>query len=355
MSRYRYAVIGAGRPYDTEGATGYGMSHLHQQGFAKTGRTELVALADVREENARLFLEKYGVEAPIFTNYEEMLAEIKPDLVSIGTWPHLHADMTVAACEAGVKAVHCEKPMATTWGDVKRMKAAADANGTFLTFDHQRRFLDVFQKTQQLVLTGELGELRLIESECGNLFDWGTHWLDMMFFFNGDVSAEWVIGQIDLREPSLIFGAPMEQQGVVYWKWKNGVRGIMVTGHEAKLAAMMRLTGTLGTAEISWDAELKVSTHKDTGWRVIPTEEGLHGEVSFDRACADLIKALDEPGYKPLLSIDHAIQHTEVIFAAYESSRWRGRIDLPLQTEDSALAAMLERGDIGPKRTSALN
>ncbi|MBC7528837.1 MAG: hypothetical protein H7308_14985, partial [Chthonomonadaceae bacterium] len=53
---------------------------------------ELVAVADVREDNARLFLNKYNVDAPIFTNYEEMLAEIKPEILSIATWSHLHAE-----------------------------------------------------------------------------------------------------------------------------------------------------------------------------------------------------------------------------------------------------------------------
>ena len=350
MSVYRYAIIGTGRPWKSDGATGFGMSHTHQHGFAKTGRTELVAVADVREDNARLFLDKYNVDAPIFTNYDEMLAEIKPEILSIATWPHLHADMTVAACEAGVKAIHCEKPMATTWGDAKRMKAAADANGTLVTFNHQRRNLESFQKARQIILSGELGDLTLMECECGNLFDWGTHWLDMLFFFNGDVPAEWVIGQIDLREPDVIFGAPMEQQGLVYWKWTNGVRGIMVTGHDSKLTTMMRLTGTKGIIELPSENALKVRTEQDSDWRVIPMIENIKGSDPIDLACADLIKALDTPGYKPLLSIDYAIQHTEVIYAAYESSRWRGRIDLPLKTEDSALVSMLESGEIGPKR-----
>ena len=347
MSQYRYAIIGTGRPWQTEGMTGFGMSHTHQCGFAKTGRTELVAVADLREDNARRFLEKNGVDAPIFTNYETMLAEAKPEVVSVGTWPHLHAEMVVAACEAGVRAIHCEKPMATSWGDAKRMKAAADANGTLVTFNHQRRFLEPFQKVRHLVVSGEIGDLILLESECGNLFDWGTHWLDMLFFFNGDVAAEWVIGQIDCRVPNVIFGAPMEQQGVVYWKWKNGVRGIMVTGHEAKLTNMMRLTGTKGLIELAGDATLRVRAEGDANWRVIPVSEDNHGEEAIDRACADLIKALDEPGYHPLLSIDHAIQHTELIFAVYESSRRRGRVDFPLLTDDSALVAMLESGDIG--------
>ena len=149
---YRYAIIGTGRQHGTEGATGFGMAHPQYKAFQATGRIELVALADIVEDNATAFREKYEQPgAKIYTDYHEMLAVEKPEVVSICTWPHLHSEMAVAACEAGVKAVHCEKPMATTWGDAKQIKAAADAHGTLVTFNHQRRFLEPFQKAKQML------------------------------------------------------------------------------------------------------------------------------------------------------------------------------------------------------------
>src|SRR5579871_766548 len=163
-NRYRYAIIGTGRPWRSEGATGFGMAHPHYHGFTQTGQVDLIAIADIRDDNARLFLEKYQErETTHYTDYRTLLAEEKPDIVSITTWPHLHAEMTVAACEAGVRAIHCEKPMATTWGDAKRMKAAADANGVTLTFNHQRRFLEPFQQAVRLIREGALGGLLRIE------------------------------------------------------------------------------------------------------------------------------------------------------------------------------------------------
>ena len=54
-------------------------------------------------------------------DYHEMLARENLDIVSICTWPHLHAPMVIAAAEAGVRAIHCEKPMAPTWGEARRM------------------------------------------------------------------------------------------------------------------------------------------------------------------------------------------------------------------------------------------
>lgn len=351
IHRYRYGIIGTGRPSGSEGATGYGMAHPHYHGFRTTERVDLVAIADIRADNARLFVETYNSNARIYSDYHEMLAQEQLDIVSVCTWPHLHAEMAVAAAEAKVRAIYCEKPMATTWGDARRMKAAADANGALLIFNHQRRFLEPFQTARKLIDDGAIGELLWAEAMCGDLFDWGTHWLDMLFFYNGDRPAAWVLGQIDSRKQRLVFGAETENQGVCHFRWANGPRGIMVTGFEADIGAAHRLIGTEGAIEILGDYPfLRVRAKGDADWRGIETKEGLHEFIAIDRACADLLRALEEPGHKPLLSVDHAIQSTEIIFATYESSRRRGRVDLPLQTEDSALLAMLAEGDIGPNR-----
>ncbi|MBC8102568.1 MAG: hypothetical protein H7Z41_08260 [Cytophagales bacterium] len=74
------------------------------------------------------------------------------------------------------------------------------------------------------------------------------------------------------------------------------------------------------------------------------TTEGLHDGVANIRSVGDAVAALVE-GRRPLHSSTHAIQSTEIIFAAYESARRRGRIDLPLTgVEDSPLRAMIADG-----------
>jgi predicted dehydrogenase len=349
--RYRYAIIGTGREHGTEGATGFGMAHPHIRAFQETGRTDLVAIADPSEANARHFIEKHKQpDTRIFPNVHALLAEEKPDIVSVCTWPHLHAEIVVAACEAGVRGVHCEKPMATTWGDAKRMKAAAAANGTILAFNHQRRFLEPFQTVRQLLRDGAIGTLQRMEANCGDMFDWGTHWTDMLFFFNEETPAEWVIGQIDSRTERRIFGAFAEDQGISHIKFKNGVRGLLLTGYEAHSDPAHRLIGSEGTIEIDWNSAVRIRAAGDAGWRKIDLAESIHGGEAIPRAAADLIRALDDPSHTPLLSVDNALRTTEVIFATYESSRRRGRVDLPLEPEDSALLAMLEARQIGPDR-----
>jgi predicted dehydrogenase len=347
-SRYRYAIIGTGIPWKTEGATGFGMANPHYTGFMNTGQADLVSISDVRADHAALFMERHECKPNVYSDYLEMLNREKPDIVSITCWPHLHADMVAAACSAGVRAIHCEKPMASTWGDAKRMKQAADAAGTILTFNHQRRFLDPFQKAKQILDSGEAGALQRMEATCGDMTDWGTHWLDMMFYFNNETPAKWVLGQIDSREEVRIFGALAEQQAVCHFKFENDVRATLYTGFEANVGAAIRLFCAEGVLEIGWDnPSLRMRTAGDADWRVIPTTDGIHGGIAIDRACADLVRALDQPGYKPMLAAENAIHHTEVIFATFESSRRRGRVDLPLTEDDSALITMTKEGLIG--------
>jgi predicted dehydrogenase len=347
-NRYRYGIIGTGRPHRSEGATGFGMAHTHWPAFESTGQTDLVSIADIREDNARLFLDKYQSKAKPYLDYHEMLAQENLDIVSICTWPHLHAEMAIAAAEAGVKVIFCEKPMATTWGDCRRMKAAADASGSNLSFGHQRRHIRMFQAVRKAAQEGEIGDLVMIEAQCGNMCDWGTHWLDMMFFYNNETPAEWVIGQINSQRDNIAFGAKMEDQGLCHWKWQNGVRGYMVTGHEATIGCTHRLIGTEGVIEVLSERTYRKLGKGDGHWSVVTVPQGDRNDHQL--TAADVIRQLDEPGHKSILSVDNAIQHTEVIFATYLSSQLRGRIDLPLSYDGNAFLDMLHEGSIGPDR-----
>ncbi len=352
--RYRYGIIGTGIPWKQEGATGFGMANPHYRGFTATDRTTLVAIANTNDDHARLFKSRHGLHCPVYHDYREMLSKERLDIVSICTWPHLHAEMTIAACEAGVRAIHCEKPMATTWGDAKRMRAVAESSGAILSFNHQRRFLAPFQSAKRLIESGSIGAIERMEATCGDMSDWGTHWLDMMFYFNEETPAEWVLGQIDSREEVRTFGVWTEQQAVSHFKFKNGVRAALYTGFEANIGGpAIRVTGSEGVLEILWESPwLRYKMAKDADWRIVNSDEGIHGEAAIDRACADLVDCLERPGHAPLLTVEHAIQHTEVIFATFESSRRRGRIDLPLTADDSALIDLVQRGEIGPSRSS---
>src|SRR5262245_47147310 len=102
MTQFRVGIIGCGRPWKREGASGFGMGNYHARGYEASDEAAIVALADLNLENARAFQAEHGGEQ-IYQDYREMLAKEQLDIVSVCTWPHLHAEMVIAAAEAGVK------------------------------------------------------------------------------------------------------------------------------------------------------------------------------------------------------------------------------------------------------------
>jgi predicted dehydrogenase len=339
----RAGIIGCGRPHRTEGATGSGMSHAHARGYKASPDIELVALTDIVLENAQAFAEDHALpDAQLYTDFHEMLQKAQLDMVSICTWPHLHAPMVLDCARAGVRAIHCEKPMATTFGDARRMVEVCEQNGSQLTFNHQRRFLAPFRKAKELLKSGAIGDLQRLEARCSNLYDWGTHWFDMMNYFNDETPIAWVLGQIDVSDARTVFGAWVESQGLSHFKYENGVYGLLVTGFEAMPIAENRLIGSEGIIDVGGGEGkvLQIWNKGSNDWKNVEMDEGIHGDDAISRGIQDAIDALRD-GREPELSGRRALRATELIFATWESSRRRGRVELPLDIEDSPLVTRL--------------
>ena len=331
MAQFRVGIIGCGRPWKSPGASGFGMSNFHAAGYTASPDTTITALADINEENARAFQSVHGGER-IYADYHEMLAQEQLDIVSICTWPHLHAPMVVAAAEAGVKAIHCEKPMAPSYAEALWMVEACEAHGTQLTFNHQRRFAAPFRAARELLRSGAIGQLQRLEGRCDNLFDWGTHWFDMLGFYNDEAAITWVMGQVDWRGGPTFFGVGVEGQGFSLFAYENGVQGLLLTGTGPERRLSNRLVGSDGMIDVADGAtSIRVWAKGDSGWHDVQVAHGEDerlGDV-VERGVLDLIDAL-KTNREPELSARRALRATELIFATYESSRRGGRIELPL-------------------------
>src|SRR5207248_4416926 len=168
MPRLRVGIIGTGRRKERADARGFGMAHYHAAAYrALPEACELVACADIVRDNAEAFAAAMSVPPKgVFTDYRAMLAEAHPDVVSICTWPHLHAPMAIDCALAGVRAVHCEKPMAASWGAARLMAQECARRGVQLTFNHQRRFGAPFQGARTLLGRGAIGDLVRLEVGC---------------------------------------------------------------------------------------------------------------------------------------------------------------------------------------------
>lgn len=350
--RLRVGIIGTGRPR-RPGPQGFGMAWQHADAYQKLDSCVLAACADISEENREAFARVFGVSG-VYEDYREMLEAERLDVVSICTWPRLHGPMAIAAAEAGVKAIHCEKPMADTWAMCRRMAEVCARHGAKLTFNHQRRFGLPFRRAKALLDEGAIGDLLRVEIGMGNLYDYGTHNFDLANYFNDERPSKWVIAQIDYRHEQLVFGAHNENQGFALWEYENGVHGLVSTGAGGRLVnAHHRLVGSEGVIELGGWQEgapaLRLRRFGSAEWETVDCGgEDMHGPGFIDRAIADVIGALQE-GRESELNADNALRATELIFAAWESARRRGRVDLPLQIDDNPLEAMVASGELKPE------
>ncbi len=377
---YDAAIIGTGPDPTDPDRDGFAMGYRHGRAYANNGDCALVACADIVPENGRAFADAFGLGAgAAYEDYETMLAAVEPDIVSVCVPPGIHADIVVNCAESGhVSAVHCEKPMATTWGDCKAMVRACEEAGVQLTINHQRRFGAPFRNAKRLLTEGTVGDLHRIEFAGETLFDAGTHQFDLCRYFTDGAEVEWVLAQVDYREENVWFGTPNATQALAQWRYANGTLGLATTGDSRPAGTCyLRLVGDDGVVELGVDdgPTLRYRTG-DGGWKTVDTDgENIHGRGSpgyvgaavrkfrarlplfstadrsghpfIERAIADAVDGL-ETGEEPELSGRGALRATELIFASWESARRRGRVDLPLDIEDNPLVAMIDAGQLAP-------
>lgn len=147
--RLRAAVIGTGGI-----ARG---SHLPAlKALAAEGEVEVVAAVDIDEDAVRRFCADGDVPHP-YTDLGRMLAEQRPDLVSVCTPPTLHREQTVAALESGAW-VWCEKPPTPSLAEFDAIEAAEGAEGgPYAAIVFQHRFGSGARHVRDLLAKGEVG------------------------------------------------------------------------------------------------------------------------------------------------------------------------------------------------------
>lgn len=98
-----------------------------------------------------------------YTDPLELIADPAVDAIAISSPAATHADLVVAAAQAG-KHVFCEKPMALTLEDADRAIDAAETAGVALQVGFNRRFADDFATMRAQIATGKIGTPQMLRS-----------------------------------------------------------------------------------------------------------------------------------------------------------------------------------------------
>jgi len=244
-------VIGlgkAGSRFDEEPGRVAPWSHTGAY-LALSDRFRIVGAADPDPANA----ERYRQRCPdvaVHPDADSLLAEIKPDVVSICTPAGRHrADLEAALACPSVKAVWCEKPLATSFGDAQAMVTAAQRRGVPMVVTYNRRWLPLWRRVRELIHNGTIGDLVCLRIAAPNrLYSIGSHALDLMRFLVGDPQA---ITSLALPR----FEETGEPAVAAMFTYPSGAYGILqVTGFRAQLVIEAEAIGRRGRLTVREDS-----------------------------------------------------------------------------------------------------
>ncbi len=301
-----------------------------------------------------------------YADYREMLAELKPEIVSVAP-RHIdqHHAMCLAAIEAGARGIYIEKPFCRTPAEADEIVAAAKEGNVKLALAHRNRYHPVLPLIRTMVEEGRIG--RLLEVRCrgkedarGGVLDlWvlGSHVLNLAVCFTGKpVSCSAVV----LKEGRPVVAADVidGQEGTgpsagdeVHARYETG-GGVPVffdsIAHAGRQEANfgLQLVGNQGIIDLRIDVEplahfMEGNPFYPAGERKwVPVGSGGIGvaepvpdmgkRISSHRAAAeDLLESIRE-GREPLCNGEEGRLTVEMIHAVMESHvRGGARISLP--------------------------
>jgi len=189
MEKVKVAIVGLGRIASLlEEDALREKPCTHAGAIAANGDCVLAAGCDIDEERRRLFAEKWQV--PVFADAAEMLREHKPQILVVATHPDSHYHYCRLAADFGVPVVICEKPLADTIGEARKISRLAE-RGLVIITNHERRYAQDYTRARAILDEATLGKLLSVRGvlymgKTKRLLDvlWhdGTHLADAIMF-----------------------------------------------------------------------------------------------------------------------------------------------------------------------------
>jgi predicted dehydrogenase len=303
MGKIGYGIIGCGN-----------IAPVHAAAVAQIPQAKLVAVSDVRAENAQRLAAQYGAEP--YTDYREMLKRSDLHAVSLCVPSGMRAEITEDCARAG-KHVLSEKPLEVTTKRIDRMIRATDKAGVLLGCIFQSRFAEGPQRVKQAVDQGRFGRLVLGNAYIkwyrsqeyyrsgawrgtwkldggGALMNQGIHTVDLLLWMMGPV--RWVCAETKCIAHE---GLEVEDLATAHLEFAHGALGTIEgstaawPGHPARV----EIHGTDGSAVLE-DGKIvfwKFRTRKPIDKTI---EAAMARESELGSGAGDPLAALKIEGHR---------------------------------------------------------
>ena len=261
MPNIRWGILG----------TGY-VAQQFATGLKSVSGAELYTVASRTKTKAQTFAQKFQVPHPC-ASYEELAANSNVDVVYIATPPAVHADNSKLCLNAG-KSVLCEKPFTVNAQEAQEVIELAREKGLFCMEAMWTRFIPLVKRLKDLLASGEIGEICLVNIEFGlpvaansNLLKpevGGGALLDRGIY--GLSLASFLLGEPDKVDSQFSIGpSGVDEQAVLMLQYDKGAIVTISASLKTYSSNEMVIMGTHGKIRVHepfcFPSQLSISPH----------------------------------------------------------------------------------------------
>jgi predicted dehydrogenase len=153
-AKRRYAIVGTGG----RAAGMWGQSLKQKWG----DYIDFVGLCDPNTKRAEVVRQRIGVDCPVFSDFDRMVAEAKPDLLMVTTVDAYHAEYIIRALDKGIDVI-TEKPMVTDEAQCRAVFEAERRNNRKITVGFNMRYSPKHVRLKEILMEGEIGPVRSVD------------------------------------------------------------------------------------------------------------------------------------------------------------------------------------------------
>jgi predicted dehydrogenase len=328
------------------GCGGRARGHADAYRFVTKGHLE--AACDMNEERLRPFVEQWGIHRA-YTDLHEMLETEGPDLLHVVTQPQLRVELLTAACEHEVPAVLVEKPLCLDAEDFNAIAALGERTQTRICVNHQLRFHAQTLEFLDLVRSGAIGEIRLIDASARlGQAGQGTHILNLVLAY-ADARPCRILAQVSGGTKWLGGNHPCPDESVAEIQFDNGLRAVFSCGANAPVCGdperdhMHKRIAVYGTEGfVHWMMNAWELSTPDGGYR--SGEKDYRAEdVRGQAAMTDAILAWLEGGPPHPNRLEVSLAESNTVLGLYQSALDQRPVELPFEPGGSLLARLRDR------------